>query len=177
MVINDPFYYEIAKALNHKEVEYILIGGLAVAYYGYHRYTGDMDLWVKSTESNMTRLYSALVDVLKYDEAAIEVIKKSRAIESPTPIRLYSDDEATYVDLMTNTFQRIFSWDECRRQTNLIELKDIKFPVVHINHLIQMKENTKRLDDSMQDLVDAKELIKILNLQSQTKSKGKGPAF
>ncbi|MEQ8415358.1 MAG: nucleotidyltransferase [Imperialibacter sp.] len=174
MDINDPFYYEIAKALNRTGTEYILVGGLAVAYYGFHRYTGDMDLWIKSTESNMDKLYSALVDVLRYDHASIASIKKTRPIESPTPIRLFSDDEATYVDLMTNKFQKIFSWDECKQHSNEIKLKDIKFPVVHINHLIRMKENTKRLDDSMQDLVDAHELKKILKLQAKGKSKGKG---
>lgn len=35
-----------------------------------------------------------------------------------------------------------------------------------------MKENTKRLDDSMQDLVDAHELKKILKLKEQEKDKG-----
>lgn len=101
MDINDPFYYEITKALNRKGVDYILVGGLAVAYYGYHRFTGDMDLWLKSTDSNMAKLYSALVDELKYDKVTVATIKETRDIESPTPIRLFSDDEATYVDLMT----------------------------------------------------------------------------
>ena len=165
MDINDPFYYQIAKALNIHKVEYILVGGLAVAYYGYHRYTGDMDLWVKATDANLERLYAALVDELKYDRAAVDSIQKTREIENPIPIRLFSDDLSVYVDLMTNTFQKLVSWDECEKNANIIKLNDIQFPVVHINHLIQMKENTKRLDNSMKDLVDAEELKKILKLE------------
>lgn len=165
MDINDPFYYQIAKALNIHKVEYILVGGLAVAYYGYHRYTGDMDLWVKATDANIERLYAALVDELKYDRATVASIQKTREIENPIPIRLFSDDRSVYVDLMTNTFQKLVSWDECLKNANFIKLNDIQFPVIHINHLIQMKENTKRLDNSMKDLVDAEELKKILKLQ------------
>lgn len=34
------------KLLNDKEVEYLLIGGYAVAYHGYPRATNDIDVWV-----------------------------------------------------------------------------------------------------------------------------------
>jgi hypothetical protein len=52
-----------------------------------------------------------------------------------------------------------------------MDLKDYKVPVVHINHLISMKENTKRLDNSMKDLVDAEELTKIRDLRNREKGK------
>lgn len=32
--------------LNLKQVEYLLIGGYAVGYYGYSRATADMDIWI-----------------------------------------------------------------------------------------------------------------------------------
>jgi hypothetical protein len=51
-----------------------------------------------------------------------------------------------------------------------MDLEKISIPVVHINHLIDMKENTKRLDNSMKDLADAAELRKIRELKSQHKS-------
>ncbi|MEM1056528.1 MAG: hypothetical protein AAGI52_13480 [Bacteroidota bacterium] len=43
-----------------KGVEYLLIGGYAVNYYGYVRYTGDLDLWVRPTEENAKRVVEAL---------------------------------------------------------------------------------------------------------------------
>lgn len=171
MDINNPFYIEILSALNSNKVAYILVGGLAVSYHGYSRYTGDMDLWIKPEAANMDKLYKTLCD-LGYPKNVIEDIKSNREIENPTPIKLKDDYDRLKVDLMTNTFQREFSWQECFDQSEIISIENVKFPVVHINHLIRMKEGTKRLDNSMKDLVDAQELRKIQQLkESQRKQK------
>lgn len=47
-----PDFKEFLKLLNSNKVEYLLIGGYAVAYYGYPRPTGDMDIWVARTAEN-----------------------------------------------------------------------------------------------------------------------------
>ena len=54
--------------------------------------------------------------------------------------------------------------------SSLNESDGITIPVVHINHLIKMKENTKRLGDNMKDLVDAAELKKILKIDGSVKT-------
>ncbi|MEW6249551.1 MAG: hypothetical protein AB1716_02810 [Planctomycetota bacterium] len=46
--------------LNSAGVEYLLLGGYAVAYYGVPRATGDMDLWFNPTGENAARLLRAL---------------------------------------------------------------------------------------------------------------------
>ncbi len=46
--------------MNEEMVEYLVIGGMAVNYYGYHRSTGDLGLWVAVTAENENRLASAL---------------------------------------------------------------------------------------------------------------------
>jgi predicted nucleotidyltransferase len=174
MDINNPFYIEVLSAMNGHNVEYILVGGLAVSYHGYSRYTGDMDLWIKPDAVNMEKLYKTLYD-LGYPENIIEDIKNNREIESPTPIKLKDDYDRLKVDLMTNTFQKEFSWQECFDKSEKIYVEDVKIPIVQINQLISMKENTKRLDNSMKDLVDAQELRKIQKLkESQRKQKRRG---
>ena len=45
MVLNKDFNEFIA-LLNEKGVKYLVIGGYAVAYHGYPRYTKDLDVWV-----------------------------------------------------------------------------------------------------------------------------------
>ena len=161
MDLENPFYQEVIAGLNSQNVEYILIGGLAVGYHGYSRYTGDMDLWVNPTSDNIQKLYSALL-ALGYSENVIEEIRRNREVENPSPIKLWDDSDVFKVDLMTNTFQKEFTWPDCRKECSLIHVGDNSFPVVHINHLIRMKRSTKRLDDSLKDLVDAEELSKIL---------------
>jgi predicted nucleotidyltransferase len=171
MDIENLFYLEVLRLFDKNEVRYILIGGLAVGYHGYQRYTGDMDLWLEPTQQNLNRLYKTLLDDLEYPGDAVKNIKDNRDIDNPVPIRLISDDDTFYIDLMTNTFQRQFTWQECYDHCQYIDLKAFRVPVVHINHLISMKENTSRLDNSMKDLVDAQELRKIRDLKKRTKGK------
>lgn len=62
---------KVVKALNSEGVEYMVIGGVAVASYGYYRVSGvynsslpeikhDIDFWYNPTISNFTRLTKAL---------------------------------------------------------------------------------------------------------------------
>lgn len=46
--------------LNENGVEYLLVGGYAVGYYGYVRATADMDIWIALTPENATRTVAAL---------------------------------------------------------------------------------------------------------------------
>jgi hypothetical protein len=42
--------------LNDKQVEYLLVGGFAVRYYGYLRPTQDLDVWIATHPDNATKL-------------------------------------------------------------------------------------------------------------------------
>lgn len=53
-------FSEFLKLLNDHNVEYLLIGGFAVAIYGYPRATADMDVWVARNQLNAERLVMCL---------------------------------------------------------------------------------------------------------------------
>jgi len=55
-----PDFLDLLRFLNEERVEYLVVGGMAVNYYGYHRSTGDLDLWVAVSAENQERLASAL---------------------------------------------------------------------------------------------------------------------
>jgi hypothetical protein len=57
-----PDFKEFLRLLTSHQVEYLLIGGYAVSYYGYPRATGDMDIWVAVAPQNAQRLVQALND-------------------------------------------------------------------------------------------------------------------
>jgi|GEM_PF-4133225 hypothetical protein len=63
---------------------------------------------------------------------------------------------------MTNILQEKFDWKEAIKDAKEFELENLKIPVIHINHLIYLKENSKRVDGNMKDLIDAEQLKKIL---------------
>ncbi len=44
-------FKELLGLLNKHEVEYVIVGGYALAFHGAPRYTGDMDILVKSRQA------------------------------------------------------------------------------------------------------------------------------
>jgi predicted nucleotidyltransferase len=55
-----PDFREFLRLLNVHKVEYLLIGGYAVGYYGYPRVTQDMDIWIAIHPKNAKRVVAAL---------------------------------------------------------------------------------------------------------------------
>jgi len=53
-------FKEFLRLLNAHKVEYLLIGGYAVGYYGYPRATADIDFWIAISLDNAERIVSAL---------------------------------------------------------------------------------------------------------------------
>jgi len=53
-------YRDMLCLLNEEQVEYLLIGGWAISFHAKFRYTEDLDLWVRPSQDNATRLMRAL---------------------------------------------------------------------------------------------------------------------
>lgn len=53
-------FKEFAELLNGHGVEYLVVGGYALAAHGHPRYTGDIDFWVRPSADNLERLLTAL---------------------------------------------------------------------------------------------------------------------
>jgi hypothetical protein len=48
------------ESLNSNNVEYLIVGAVALARHGFPRYTGDLDVLIRNTPDNAIRLESAL---------------------------------------------------------------------------------------------------------------------
>jgi hypothetical protein len=55
-----PDFKEFLALLNSEKVEYLVVGGYAVSYYGYPRPTGDLDVWIAVDIENARRIRTAL---------------------------------------------------------------------------------------------------------------------
>jgi hypothetical protein len=55
-----PDFKEFLQLLSAHQVEYLLIGGYAVAYHGYPRATADMDIWIALHPQNAEKVVAAL---------------------------------------------------------------------------------------------------------------------
>jgi hypothetical protein len=59
MVLNKDFREFIA-LLNANKVKYLIVGGYAVGFHGYPRYTKDLDIWILVSEENAEYILAAL---------------------------------------------------------------------------------------------------------------------
>ena len=57
MIHLPPDFKELLRLLNSKKVEYLVIGGYAVAFHGYPRATGDIDIWIAISKENAKRYF------------------------------------------------------------------------------------------------------------------------
>jgi len=55
-------WLEWLSCLNGRHVEYLLVGGMALAHHGIPRYTGDLDVFIRPTRENAERVLQALRD-------------------------------------------------------------------------------------------------------------------
>ena len=53
---------EFIALLNSRKVEYLVVGGHAVAFHGHPRFTGDIDFFIRATPDNAQRVLDALAD-------------------------------------------------------------------------------------------------------------------
>jgi hypothetical protein len=58
-VLNQDFK-EFIQSLNDNQVRYLIIGGYAVAFHGYPRYTKDIDIWIEISLDNAEKIVKAL---------------------------------------------------------------------------------------------------------------------
>lgn len=52
---------EFIESLNSNHVEFVVVGGYALAFHGFPRFTGDLDILVRPSAENAARLEQALV--------------------------------------------------------------------------------------------------------------------
>jgi len=129
----------------------MIVGAYALGTHGYPRATGDIDIWVKPDIINSKKLYSALLRFgaplgqIQIDEFSIEgVIFQIGVI----PRRI---DIITKIDGIT--------YEEADEDKIIVEIEDLKIPVISLEKLIRNKIATGREKDQL----DIKTLTKKKN--------------
>lgn len=61
MIFEDDFV-DFIKLLNHRHVEYMVVGAHALAFHGRPRHTGDLDIWIKPSAENAEKMVAVLND-------------------------------------------------------------------------------------------------------------------
>lgn len=158
----------IVRALNSVDVEYLIVGGLAVNAHGYERLTQDVDLVIRLSPHNIVRGLRALGDIgycmpipvtpeQFADASNRETWRKEKDM---TVLRLWSDlHRRTPIDVFV---YEPFNFAEEYAAAKWEEIAaDLKAPVVRCDTLLAMK----RVAGRPQDLADIAELEGIQKLK------------
>ena len=135
-------FQAVLKALSEYQVDYILIGGLAVAYHGVPRFTEDIDIFVKRNPENISRLKNALHAV--FDDECIDEITYEDLVEYA--VVRYGTPENFYIDVM-DRIGEAFSSDDLNYE--IIEVEGIQVRIATIETLIKLKKGTLREIDKL----------------------------
>ena len=138
-------YREFIELLNKNDVKFIVVGGYAVAQYGYVRYTGDIDFWVKPEKSNAEKVVKTLLEFGfgSIDVTVMDLLKEDEIIQLGYPPQR--------IDIITGVSG--LSFDECWKEITVIEFENLKINFVSLHHLRINKEATGRDKDKL-DLIN-----------------------
>jgi DNA repair exonuclease SbcCD nuclease subunit len=144
-------FIKVLKALEEHEVDYVLIGGVAVILHGMQRLTLDIDVFVKIVPENIDKLRKALRSL--FDDLAIEEITPSELNEYSV-IR-YGTPSGFYIDIMAQLGE-VATYDNLEYE--IIDYQGIKIRIATPETLYRLKRNTLRDKDKI-DVLFLQELI------------------
>ena|SRR5688500_9253762 len=139
----------ICSLLNKHEVDYLVIGGVAVIFHGYTRATADLDFWYKPTLDNFHKIINA------FKEYGIDVSELEKAVFDPQKTFLRFPTPGFKTELLPSIAGDM-SFKEAKEKAENIELDGVSVPIIGYDDLIKNKTLTNRLKDQ----ADIEELAK-----------------
>jgi hypothetical protein len=124
-----------------RKVEFMLIGGYAVIYYGYERGTADMDIWLKPTNENRDKFLLAL----KEHGIGNESLTIASKLDFTKAQVLSLGDKPNKIDILTKV--QGLNFEEADKEKKMFPMKDKLVPIIQYHHLIITKMITGRPQD------------------------------
>ena len=135
----NPDFKELLQSFHSTGVDYLLVGGYAMAGHGYPRYTGDIDLWIWSKPANAVKIIRVLekfgLGSLGLDESDFTAPQQVIQLGYP-PSR---------IDLLTDIDGVEF--EPCWERRVMITMDGVDIPTISLDDLIRNKKASGRLQD------------------------------
>ena len=134
-----PDFKEFLSLLNSNNVEYLVIGGYAVNYYGYSRATADLDIWIAVNPENSEKT-ARVVREFGFEEAEAQAFVKPRQVVrmGVPPVRL---------EILTSISGVEFA--ECYDRRLEADFGGVAVHLIGLNDLRQNKLASGRLKDRL----------------------------
>ena len=125
--------------MNSRQVEYLLVGGYAVSYYGYPRATADMDIWIAISRQNAEKV----VDVLREYGFDLPELSPDLFLEENKMARL----GVPPLRLEVITSISGVSFEECYAERVTVRFDDVEASLISLRHLKLNKKASGRFKD------------------------------
>lgn len=146
-------FITILKGLNENEVQYIVVGGIAVNLHGIPRMTYDLDLLVNMADDNLKKLLNLMKKWDYKPKIPVDIMNFAKREKRDAWIKEKNmkafcliNDGATVreIDIIIGS---PVSYQEADANVKYLKLRNQEIPVAGVNDLITMKEKTGRLQD------------------------------
>ena len=139
-------FKEFLQLLNSKKIEYLVVGGYAVAFHGHPRATGDIDIWIAISKNNAHKT----VEALKEFGFNTPDLKENLFLEEGKNIRM--GNEPLCIEILTSIDGVDFN--DCYKNKNKINISNT---AINFISLPDLKKN-KKASGRLQDLADIENL-------------------
>lgn len=154
----DVFDEELLKlwsALINNNVNFLMIGGVAVNLHGYHRTTNDIDIWLEDNLVNRKNLRLAFKE---YGMGDFEALERLQFIPGWTTFRL---DNHLEVDIMTSVKGlEQYTFEHAYQLASIADILNLQVPFLHINQLLEAKRAANRPKDQV-DIIALEKIKKL----------------
>jgi predicted nucleotidyltransferase len=139
------------------DVEFLIIGGFAVNYYGYNRTTGDLDIWVKPDNVNRDKILSTF-DKFGFKREDMQTLHQTN-FEKVIVFHIW--EKPYRIDFLTQISGVVFNL--AYKEKSFVNIQGLDLPMISFEHLILSKMSTNRLRDK----ADVEELQKIARIKKR----------
>ena len=159
MDIENEEFLLFLKCAQENKLRYMCIGGYAVNYYGFHRVTEDLDIWIAPTNENKTNFLNTL-RCMHYSEDEIDVIKNE---DFTTYFMCRLGTKPYVIDVLTILDTHV-NFDEAEKEMITHKIShDVDMKMVPYDFLIELKVRSRREID----LWDVARLDELRNLKNK----------
>jgi hypothetical protein len=155
MDIEHPEFLNFLTCAKKNNLRYMCIGGYAVNYYGYHRATEDLDVWIAPTNENKNCFFETMI-CMGYTNEEINEIRN----EDFTNYFVCSlGSLPNIIDVLTYVHSAI-NFDDAEKEMIIHKISDtIELKLVPYDFLVDIKISSQR----PKDLWDVSQLDKFKN--------------
>jgi len=161
-------YEQIFTSLNKENVNYLVVGGVALVLHGVVRFTADLDLMLSPETANLQKFLN-VIKKLNYKpklpqmpkELTFETLKEWKKKRNLEVLSFYKlDSPFEMIDVLV---EPVVNFDEAYKRKKIVTINKVAIPLISISDLKKLKKDAGR----PKDLEDIASLQKLEFLEEQ----------